>query len=353
MKKTTLATVCAILLLGAGCAASPLQAEAEANIPNAQYKYGLQLIAAENFAQGKAYILKSMQAGDQEAIQFWDTYEQWVNTLIKAKQGDIASQREVGYNYSLDNSPVSTVHDPELTLKWLSNASEQGDHHSSFLLGQLYSEGRVFNQDEKTAFDWFYKAARQGSPDGKFELYRRYLVGNGVNKDAESAEFWLKSAVIDGQADASVALIDHYYLGSANQNLAHATHWLAVQGDKQRIAPILPYLSKLKTVKSMPAVYSSFDSDTVIGQLKAGSDLYALYFEGDWVEVFSPRQNLLGVMHVNDVSVQQKPRSWALKNNYQLCKVECNSRMCYQTNADGTYTEYSFDPDKAAMCLSY
>ncbi|GGB53291.1 hypothetical protein GCM10011607_12290 [Shewanella inventionis] len=353
MKVTILAGFLACTLLGVACSVGPIQAAAESNHPLSQYKYGLQLIADEEFELGREFILKSMQAGNKEAIAFWDVYEGWVDTLIKAKAGDMGSQREVGYNYSLDNSPVATINDPEQTLKWLSAASDQGDYNSSFLLGQLYSEGRVFHKNESTAFDWFYRSAKQGSAEGKYELFKRLIAGKGVSKDASKAEMWLRLAANSGHPEARASLLDYYYFQGTNQNLGWAAHWLAIEGDKSKTASVLPYLTKLSIVARNPTVFSSFDSDKIVGHIKPKSDLYALYFEGEWVEVYSPKQNLLGVMKASDVSVQKEGRTWALKNNYQLCKVECDSSMCYQTNADGTTDSFSYDADKAALCHTY
>jgi len=351
MKIGVIAVICVLGVLTNGCTYSQLKTDASLKVPNAQYRYGLHLIHNDDVAEGKDYILMAVKAGDQDAIDFWDVYHNWVDTLILAYKGDLNAMREVGYNYSLDNSPISTVHDSELTLRWLSAAYSKGDHHSAFILGNLYSEGRVFDKDESEAFSWFMKSAKSGGADAQFELFNRYLVGNGTDKNLALAEYWLKAANFGGQVDAQKALINHFTHGE-HRNYGWALHLLAKDNDFSQIYKLIPYLTKLKTVNSNAKVYRSFDTNEVIGTANS-TDLYAIYFEGDWVEVYLTKKKLVGVMRKEDISIDKKGRDWALKGNYQLCKAKCTSSMCYQNNADGTKDEYSLDTVRASMCLTF
>lgn len=352
MRRSVIASMCLVSALSIGCSSSQLHDDANSNIPAAQYRYGLQLISQDNYVDGKRYILKAMKAGDSEALSFWDVYSNWVDTLILADDGDINAQREVGYSYSLDNSPVSTVHDTDLTLHWLSKAFKGGDHESAYLLGELYSEGRVFKKNEAEAFEWLHQSAELGNANAKYEIFKRYFAGKGVKKDMTKAEYWLKAASIANHTEAKESLIK-YYINGEKPNYGWALHWLVLDNDSAKARSLLPYMTKLSSLGESTSVYSSFNSNDVLGSIKAGSDLYAIYFEGDWVEVYSPKQKLLGVMSVNDVSIKKNGRDWALKTNYNLCKAECNTSTCNQTNADGTGDEYPYDAIRASMCLTF
>lgn len=352
MRKSVIASMCLVGVLSLGCSTSKLHEDADLNIPSAQYRYGLQLISQDNYIDGKRYILKAVKAGDSEALGFWGVYSNWVDTLILADDGDINAQREVGYSYSLDNSPVSTVHDTELTVYWLSKAFNGGDHESAYLLGELYSEGRVFIKNEKEAFEWFLQSATAGNANAMYEVYKRYYAGKGVKQDTTKAEYWLKAAGIANHIEAKDTLIK-YYMSGENPNYGWALQWLVSENDVASVRSLLPYMTKLSTLGEDSSVYKSFNSNDVLGSINAGSDLYAIYFEGDWVEVYSPKQKLLGVMSIDDVSIKKTGRDWALKTNYNLCKAECDSLMCYQSNADGTSDSYSYDTIRASMCLTF
>jgi hypothetical protein len=93
--------------------------------------------------------------------------------------------------------------------------AEQGDAAAQCALGQMYSEGRVEEEDEEAdelAVYWFRKAAEQGDETGQFLLGQMYSEGRGVEEEDEEADelavYWFRKAAEQGYDYAEEMLED-------------------------------------------------------------------------------------------------------------------------------------------------
>lgn len=101
--------------------------------------------------------------------------------LPKAKDGDIACARLVGWIYSTGG--VSVEKDTREAQRWLTVASDRGDALATYLLGTV-----LFERGESTAATkQFRKAGEKGVSAGLFQLGKMYELGSGVDKDEERA----------------------------------------------------------------------------------------------------------------------------------------------------------------------
>jgi TPR repeat protein len=84
-------------------------------------------------------------------------------------------------------------------VEWFTLAAEQGDADSQYNLGQMYREGKVLPQNDKTALSWFArswytKAAEQGHSKAQYNLGTMYSQGDGVSVCNKTAAKWYNLA---------------------------------------------------------------------------------------------------------------------------------------------------------------
>lgn len=73
--------------------------------------------------------------------------------------------------------------------------AEQGDVDAQNELGVMYFEGKDVEQDYSKAAEWFLKAANQGHANAQRYLGYMYYHGKGVEQDhGKAAEYWRKAA---------------------------------------------------------------------------------------------------------------------------------------------------------------
>ena len=98
-------------------------------------------------------------------------------------------------------------------FKALKLKAEQGDVEAQFELGGRYSAGEGVPQNNRRAVDWLLKAAEQGHVEAQFEIGARYALGDaadsnisGVLKDSHQAVHWLKKAAEQNDVTAQFVL---------------------------------------------------------------------------------------------------------------------------------------------------
>ena len=84
--------------------------------------------------------------------------------------------------------------------------ANNGDADAQVILGKLYYEGNVVEQDYIEAFEWFLKAAQQGDSYGWCWLGIMFYTGNGVNQDYDEALKCFATSARMGNEDARNAL---------------------------------------------------------------------------------------------------------------------------------------------------
>jgi hypothetical protein len=154
---------------------------------------------------------------------------------LKAKQGDIVAQFELGRMY-LEGEGVAE--DTEEAMSWLRKAAEKGHAHAQFqlgmllvlkdkfsdaarwlrksaeqndsmaqvLLGRMIEAGRGLRKSEEEAVLWYRKAAEQGEVEAQYRLAQMLSSGRGVKKDEVEAMRWCRTAAAKGNAKADSVL---------------------------------------------------------------------------------------------------------------------------------------------------
>jgi len=107
----------------------------------------------------------------------------------KAEQGDVETQRRLGYIYK--SGDYGVPQDLRLAIKWFRQAAEQGDAEAQCQLGYIYkSGGDGVPQDLRLAIKWFRQAAEQGDYSAQILLGNMYYYGNNVHKDLQESIRW-------------------------------------------------------------------------------------------------------------------------------------------------------------------
>jgi TPR repeat protein len=111
----------------------------------------------------------------------------------------------------------------------LEELSKKGNTIAQRLLAELYSDGKIAEQDDYKAFDLFKKSAEGGDIWGEYNIARRYIAGLGVTQDTSKGFGWMKKAAEHNLAVAQFDLAVLYYLGTGtdiNRQMGYA--WLLV-----------------------------------------------------------------------------------------------------------------------------
>ena len=86
----------------------------------------------------------------------------------------------------------------------------QGDSDASanamLILGSLYSDGTIVDQDVKKGVDYYQRAAKLGQASAAFQLFKCLRDGLGVERDEAKALEWLRVAAEKGNDDAQLEL---------------------------------------------------------------------------------------------------------------------------------------------------
>ena len=97
---------------------------------------------------------------------------------------DLTNQHDARATYVLGLlylNGISVRTDQELGLRLITeSAGQYNNARAQNYLGSLYYEGRLVQQDFKTAFHWYEKAAHQEDPDAEYNLSVLYAYGDGV-----------------------------------------------------------------------------------------------------------------------------------------------------------------------------
>ncbi len=103
---------------------------------------------------------------------------------------------------------------------------KKGDREAQYILGKMYYDGDVVEQNYAKAIKWFEKAAEQDVADAQYHLGLIYQVGLGVDVDYKKAFKWFKKAAEQDVAGAQYQVANMYYTGQGVvKNIVRAAEW--------------------------------------------------------------------------------------------------------------------------------
>ena len=91
--------------------------------------------------------------------------------LLKAEQGDVSAQYNVGPMY---DAGAGLPFDAVKAIEWYKKSALQGHAKAQYALGMMYESGYGSPHDSMKAIEWFKKSAEQGDPDALFHLNHVY-----------------------------------------------------------------------------------------------------------------------------------------------------------------------------------
>lgn len=119
------------------------------------------------------------------------------------------------------------------------SAANKGDPRAQLLLGNMYKDGVLFEQDYKEAAHWYSLAAKQGNPGAMLFLARLLVLGKGVKQNFVEAVRLLKLSSAQGLVDAQWFLGGMYQKGhGVKKDFIRAHMWFnlsAAQGDESAL----------------------------------------------------------------------------------------------------------------------
>ena len=105
--------------------------------------------------------------------------------------------------------------------------SELENHSEQFMLGLIYYEGEIMEDDYEKAFFWIKQSAEQNYSKAQFYLGMLYFCGHGIEKDYYQSFSWLKKSAEQNHSEAEYYLSWHFKNGwGVAQNHKKWEYWL-------------------------------------------------------------------------------------------------------------------------------
>ncbi len=228
----------------------------------------------------------------------------------KAVEGDAKAQNNLGFCYYNENKYVEALEwfnkaaeqgiieaqfnlaacdiclngsygcDYRQVLNRLLKVAEQGMAEAQHILGQLYYNGRIVDQNYYNAVDWYFKAAEQGFSPSQNKLGICYQYGQGVlgSDKAKKAFEWYIKAAEQGFGPGQYNLGKCYARGvGVTTDPVRAIEWYTKAAEQgYRLEEVQDYLSR----------YLTFEGETKDAEKGDASAQYSLgeyYRTGDFV----------------------------------------------------------------------
>ncbi|MFP4252599.1 MAG: tetratricopeptide repeat protein [Guyparkeria sp.] len=152
-------------------------------------------------AVGGSGLSLTAQAANVPAAVSQDIYEHGgvEHWLPKAEKGDIFAQYVLGHMYC---NGKMVEENQELGLRWYREAAEAGFAPSQLAVGTMYFEGQGVERDRAKALEWFERAAEKGYARAQSNLAALYLGEEGVEPDYDKALHWYREAAAQGHTVA-------------------------------------------------------------------------------------------------------------------------------------------------------
>lgn len=126
---------------------------------------------------------------------------------------------------------------PEMSVRWLGRAAEQGDLSSEYMLASMFYRGDGVERDFGKALQWFTKAGEAGDVNSESDLVRIYFSGQGTATNYAEGIKWL-TKLADQGADQNFnelekALANAYLQGDGvPKDEEAAVKWLTKVADR-------------------------------------------------------------------------------------------------------------------------
>ena len=160
----------------------------------------------------------------QLAWLFIDTLGQpelGIKTLkAAADDGYPIAQNDLGQLYYIGDIVPA---DPKLAIKYLTVAAENAEINAQLTLGRIYSNSDFVSADFTKSLYYNTLAAEAGEPKGYFNVAGLFLDGQGIDQNLEKGVEWLQKAANAGLNQARInlgAIYAHKTLGQPDYNKA-------------------------------------------------------------------------------------------------------------------------------------
>jgi uncharacterized protein len=155
----------------------------------------------------------------------------FIETKLKAENGDAKSQARLGYMYSSGTGVEENA--PE-AAKWYRKSAEQGNAQAQANLGLMFSNGRGVTRNLAEARRLYHKAADQGLAEAQFKLGFMYADGEGVEIDFREAAKWIRKAAEQGFGPGQ-SLLGFFYLrgNGVEKSNTEAYAWFYLAADNR------------------------------------------------------------------------------------------------------------------------
>ncbi|GAB1352536.1 hypothetical protein MASR1M12_12670 [Erysipelotrichia bacterium] len=125
-------------------------------------------------------------------------------------------------------------------FKELLRQAESGNSNAQAVVGSIYCDGKLIEQDYKEAFKWFQKAAEQELTMAQKIVGAMYTSGKGVSQDYRKGLYWYKKAAEDGDAESQKITGIAYSEGKwVSQDYIQAHMWLNLAASSEEEAAAL------------------------------------------------------------------------------------------------------------------
>ncbi|MGB7433579.1 MAG: tetratricopeptide repeat protein [Ahrensia sp.] len=203
------------------------QLAAQQGVPEAEFRYGLILLAEggeEKRAQGR--VLMEKAAANGNALASFNLAQliltdrlgnagratAFPHFMDAAKQGIPDAQYAVAQYYANGVEPVTE--DLETAAFWLSGAAAQNFDTAQLEYGQMLLSGVGVERNLKQGFSWIARAARTGNVVARAELAKLYWGGIGVEPDVVLAGAWF---VLTRRAGYRDRVLDDFWEGLSEE----------------------------------------------------------------------------------------------------------------------------------------
>jgi len=129
---------------------------------------------------------------------------------------------------------MSQCENPQIQIKWLTQAANQGDIEAQCALATLYREGTRFERDLAKANRYARQAATHGHPLCQYRMFTLYKDGqDGISQNDKLANKWLTLAAMKGYSNAQGLLGARYFSGiGVPSDKAEAYKWILLESSQ-------------------------------------------------------------------------------------------------------------------------
>ncbi|HZS27134.1 MAG TPA: tetratricopeptide repeat protein [Candidatus Angelobacter sp.] len=164
------------------------------------------------------------------------------------------------------------------SIRWLTEAADQGYGPAQYELGRIYLYGRGVPADYAKALQWEQKAAEQGDPRAQRDLAFMYERGFGVKADPAQAAEWNRKAAAQGHPEAQTQLARALDEGDGvAKNPSEARQWYAKAASQHDPAAQLELARKLAAEPNCAEAIHWYKEAATNGQPVAMYELGGLY----------------------------------------------------------------------------